>query len=246
MLTIVVIGLVAGVLIGGVGVGGVIVAPALTYLVGFDVHTAVSAALLGFGFSGLVGTLRYQRAKAIEWSAARILVLTALPAAVLGAYSLRETPELLLKCILGTVVVVSGLNGLLGAGSRGVPVTALSRGKLGAIGAVAGYGSVITGTGGPLILVPMMVWLQQPVLLAIGLAQVIQIPISISATTTNVALLPDATVCIALSVALAIGSWAGTYAAQMVSQEFLRRVVSSLLVVVGCAIVINVGTQLAS
>lgn len=246
MLTIVAIGLVAGLLIGAVGVGGVIVAPALTYLVGFDVHTAVSAALLGFGFSGLIGTLRYQRAKAIEWSAARVLVATALPASVLGAYSLRETPELLLKCILGTVVVVSGLNGLLGATIRGASAPVLSRRKLGAIGVIAGYGSVITGTGGPLILVPMMVWLQQPVLLAIGLAQVIQIPISISATATNVALLPDASVCIALSVALAIGSWVGTYVAQMVSQECLRRVVSCLLVVVGCAIVINVWTQLSS
>lgn len=246
MLTIVIIGLVAGLLIGGVGVGGVIVAPALTYLVGLDVHTAVSAALLGFGFSGLVGTLRYERAKAIEWSAAKVLIATALPAAVLGAYSLRETPELLLKCILGTVVVVSGLNGLLGATIRGVPAPTLSQRKLGAIGIVAGYGSVITGTGGPLILVPMMVWLQQPVLLSIGLAQVIQIPISISATATNVALLPDAPVCIALSISLAIGSWVGTYVAQMISQECLRRVVSCLLVIVGCAIVINVWTQLAN
>lgn len=246
MLTIIGIGLIAGVLIGSVGIGGVIVAPALTYLVGFDIRTAIGAALIGFGFSGIVGTLRYQRHGAIEWSTARTLVLSALPAAVVGAYSVRVTPELMLKCILGAVVVASGFYGLVGSSKRETAISgALSSRQIGAIGFVTGYGSVITGTGGPLLLVPIMVWLQQPILWSIGLSQVIQLPISLSATATNIELLPDAATCIALAIALAVGSWGGSYIAHAVSQESLKRVVSYLLVAVGFGIVVDVSARMA-
>lgn len=246
MLTIVGIGLIAGLLIGSVGIGGVIVAPALTYLVGLDIRTAIAAALIGFGFSGIVGTLRYQRHGAIEWSTARTLILYALPAAVVGAYSVRVTPELLLRCILGVVVVASGLYGLFGVTKHeGAASAALSSRQIGVIGFVTGYGSALTGTGGPLLLVPILVWLQQPILWSIGLSQVIQLPISLSATATNIGLLPDAATCVALAAALGAGSWAGSYIAHAVSQASLRRLVSYLLVAVGLAIVVDVSARMA-
>jgi len=53
------------------------------------------------------------------------------------------------------------------------------------IGAVVGFGSAITGTSGPVILLPLLFFAEFPSLYALGLAQGIQIPIAVAATIGN-------------------------------------------------------------
>jgi len=43
------------------------------------------------------------------------------------------------------------------------------------VGFVVGVGSALTGTGGPTLLLPLLVWLRVPMLTAVGLAQAIQL-----------------------------------------------------------------------
>ena len=50
------------------------------------------------------------------------------------------------------------------------------------IGAVVGFGSALTGTGGPVLLVPILVFMRAPSLTAIGVSQVVQIPVVIFST----------------------------------------------------------------
>jgi len=50
-------GLVTGALIGVVGVGGVLIAPLLVLLAGFDVHQAVAVASFSLIFTGVVAGL---------------------------------------------------------------------------------------------------------------------------------------------------------------------------------------------
>jgi uncharacterized protein len=45
-----------------------------------------------------------------------------------------------------------------------------------------GVASAVTGTGGSVLLVPVLLWLELPVLTAIGLSQAIQLPIALTAT----------------------------------------------------------------
>ena len=53
------------------------------------------------------------------------------------------------------------------------------------IGLFVGLGSALTGTGGPVLLIPILLWLNFPLLAVVGLAQGIQIPIALSASTGN-------------------------------------------------------------
>lgn len=103
MATIIEIGLFAGFLIGSIGVGGVIVVPALAYLVDIDIRRAIAVALMGYVLSGVVGTLRYARKGSIRWRTARILVVAAAPATIAGAFMTHEISPVLLKILVGVV-----------------------------------------------------------------------------------------------------------------------------------------------
>ena len=52
-------GLIAGLLIGAAGIGGVILVPLLVYVAGIDIHTSIAASVAAFFVSGLVGTVVY-------------------------------------------------------------------------------------------------------------------------------------------------------------------------------------------
>ena len=47
---------VIGILIGGVGIGGVLLVPILTYVLKIDIHVAIATAILSYVVSGAIGT----------------------------------------------------------------------------------------------------------------------------------------------------------------------------------------------
>ena len=67
LVSMVALGAVAGMLVGCVGIGGVIVVPALVYLAGYTLPTAIAAAMGAFIVSGLVGSYAYAKAGSIRW-----------------------------------------------------------------------------------------------------------------------------------------------------------------------------------
>src|SRR5690606_17428119 len=60
-------GVAAGALIGCVGIGGVIIVPALVYLLDVPIHVAIAAAMFAFLLSGVVGTAVFARNRSIRW-----------------------------------------------------------------------------------------------------------------------------------------------------------------------------------
>jgi uncharacterized protein len=247
-MTIVGLGLLAGLLIGAAGIGGVILVPCLVYFANVPVHAAVPAATMSFILTGLIGTLLYARAKSIRWEMAGWLSAGAMPAALAGASAANLASGAFLEAVIGLLTVLSGLNALLsnrkGAGSHAAPV---SNRALLLAGAITGFASALTGTGGPLVLVPLLMWLDCPVLTAIGLSQVIQLPISLLATAQNFYngnLDPGLGGLLALGVPP--GIWAGTGIAHMVPQAALRRMVSILLVSVGALIFSKIALRLVT
>ncbi|MEQ1712975.1 MAG: TSUP family transporter, partial [Hyphomicrobium sp.] len=62
---IIVLGLVAGVLIGCIGIGGVVLVPALHYLGGIPIHTAIGAAMMAYLVSGAIGTIVFGNKQSI-------------------------------------------------------------------------------------------------------------------------------------------------------------------------------------
>jgi len=95
------------------------------------------------------------------------------------------------------------------------------------LGLLTGFASALLGAGGAFLLVPLLVALGEPVLLAVGLGQAIQVPISAVATVANLrAGRIDLISGSALAAALAAGIALGTPLAHGVSQRTLRALVA--------------------
>lgn len=236
-----------GALIGGVGIGGILLVPILTYVLGLDVHLAIAAAMLSYLFSGIVGAIIYTKKGTIRWSMALWIFLSAAPAAYFGAFATSITPAKGLEFIIACLVLFAGLNALITHGKKELRTEPLSPAALLGCGAATGVGSAMSGTGGPLVLVPLLVWLRVPALVAVGLAQVVQIPISILATAGNYMY---GTIDIVISSVIGLGLIAGVNIgarlAHMVSQAFLQKVVALVLVAVGIFIMTRVLIPLLS
>ena len=56
-----------GFFIGAVGVGGVLLIPALAVLGGLDIHRASATGLFTFLFTGLLGTWLFYRKGSVDW-----------------------------------------------------------------------------------------------------------------------------------------------------------------------------------
>ncbi len=230
-----------GVLIGGVGIGGVLLVPMLTYILGLDVHTAIAAAMLSYLFSGTVGAWVYAGKKSIQWSSAFWLFTGAALGAFLGSYAASLVAPRILELVIAVLITLAGINALRTSPEGPFREKPLPGAALFLIGSVTGVGSALSGTGGPLVLVPLLVFLKLPALTAVGLSQVIQLPIAASASLGNYLYATiDVWVAAAIAVGLMIGVAGGARLAHVVSQAQLQRVVAFVLVAVGLFIVARV------
>lgn len=227
--------LAAGLLIGCVGIGGVTLVPLLAYAGGVSIHTAIAAAMFSYLVSGAIGTFVFAKNKSIRWDMTAWMWAGAMPAAFLGAVAASVASGWILEVCIGVLTAASGLNTLLAkSGTDGIEGSLLSKSALGTIGAITGFTSSLTGTGGPLVLVPILMWLQLPVLTAIGLSQAIQLPIAVLATAGNVyADTLDIVLGCVLAVGISLGTWGGARLAHVLPRATLRLIVSVLMVIIG-------------
>lgn len=237
------LGVLSGLMIGCIGIGGVIVVPALVYIGGVSIHSAIPLAMAGYVLTGVTGTLAFAQKKTIDWNKAYWLCIGAMPAATAGTWAVSRTPSFMLEVSIGLLTAISGLNSLLGnSKDNGAPPRALPNSTLFWAGAFTGLLSALTGTGGPLVLVPILLWLRMPVLTSIGLAQAIQLPIALLATAINLAgETLDLTQGLILGVSLSAGTWLGAKLAHGMNQTLLRRVVSTVLIAIGLIILLKLG-----
>jgi uncharacterized membrane protein YfcA len=154
----------------------------------------------------------------------------------------------MLEAALGLLTFLSGLNSLkmLRMEDAAAPaVRSPDRRTLLLVGAVTGFLSSVSGTGGPLVLVPILISLAVPVLTAVGLSQAVQFPVAVAATFGNI-LYGHIDLILAglLALSLTVGSWYGAKLAHIVPRMVLRRIVSVVLLVVGAFILGNVAWRL--
>jgi len=164
----VVIGLVAGMMGGLVGLGGgVFMVPLMTELLKVRQHEAHGTSLFAIVFTGTVGAIAYGLQKSVDIVAAILLAATAVLTARWGAKFTAVLPEWKLKRFFGAFLIfVASLMLLkpylpafhLGASLWGKVISLL------VTGAFTGFLSGMMGVGGGLIMVPVMV-------LLVGLSQ---------------------------------------------------------------------------
>ena len=112
LIILIVIGILAGILSGMVGVGGgIIIVPALVYLLGFSQHTAQGTSLaLMLPPIGILGVMNYYKAGALNMKYAMIIAV----AFILGGYigskiSITYFSEETMKKVFGIIMLVASI-----------------------------------------------------------------------------------------------------------------------------------------
>ena len=225
--------LLAGALIGATGIGGVLVVPVLTLLGQGPAPQAIAASSLAFLLPALValGPLRRQPAQARRCVA---VLAGALIGAAIGALLVRWLPAQVLMGGLTALVLLAGWRGLRAAPHMAAGEVTLGSAALAALGLAVGVGSALTGTGGPVLLLPALMLLRQPLLFAVAAAQAVQLPVALAASAVHAAAgRLDWALAALCGVLLLAGALAGQRAARDLPVARLQRAVAALLLGTG-------------
>lgn len=223
--------LLAGLAIGATSIGGVLVVPVLGTFAGVDPGRAVAAASLGFLFPGAAAWWTGPRADAGSSSA---LALCALLGAAAGALTLAWLPAGGVRVAVGLIALGSGVYALFG---RDRPrATALPTSALAVVGLVVGCLSAWSGTGGPVVLLPLLALLGVPAVVGLGAAQRVQLPVALAATAVNAhAGRLDVLLGLGIGVLVLAGWAAGRRLATRMPVQRLRQAVAVALIATGLA-----------
>ena len=234
-----------GMLIGSIGIGGTFLVPALTHLGGMEIHLAIASAMAGYFASGSIAVIAFSRRGSIVWRQAGAICAGTVPGAFVGAVTVAHLPGLLVECVVAALTLFSGLNALQGRNRPEESGRDLGTSFLVVIGLLVGFGSAASGTGGPLLLVPVLMWLRVPILTALGAAHLCQVSIATCATVGNLLYAEiDVAVAAGLAVLLGAGVAIGVNLAHRIPTHVLRNYVAVALVITGLLLVFGVVRRL--
>jgi len=175
-------------LIGTVGVGGVLMVAYLALFAGLSIHEAAATSLFSFLFTGILGTVLYQRRDSIDWRITAPVCAGAVAFGFLGAMSAAAIDARPLALIIALIIIAAGIYIFMpmktASGERDGRAPG-ERWLLASVGAASGFGSGLSGAGGPLFSVPIMVILRYLPLTAVAASQVLQIVAAASGSAEN-------------------------------------------------------------
>lgn len=184
------LGLVAGVMAGLMGIGGgLVIVPALIALFhyqGFDpaviTHVAVGSSLATIIPTAVSSTLAHHRRQAVDWSAFSRLAPGLVIGAVLGALLADQMNARWLQVTFGVFLMVVAAQMLWGTRGKtlagnlpGLPVMVAAGGIIGGI-------SGLVGIGGGTMTVPFLHWFGKPLPKAVATSAACGLPIALSGT----------------------------------------------------------------
>ncbi|MGE0802877.1 MAG: sulfite exporter TauE/SafE family protein [Lautropia sp.] len=224
---------VAGFLIGVTGIGGVLVVPVLHELRDVDFRAAIAAASLAFGLPGVLALWRMRSERGALSRDALLLIGSTIPGALFGGLVVYGADVRWLLGGLGVATLLSGVLGLRGRdAARSAPPMPAALACT--AGCAVGFGSAVTGTGGPVILWPVMLAARQELRRSLLIAQAVQLPIAVCASAIHLAAGGiDLRLSAGVGAILLIGVLAGQTAAAFLSASLLRGAVCGLLIATG-------------
>ncbi|HEX6267072.1 MAG TPA: sulfite exporter TauE/SafE family protein, partial [Burkholderiales bacterium] len=153
--------------------------PVLTQA-GVPLERAIAASLLGFLVAGLYAAFVHLRRARLEMQPVIMLCVAAAAGAAFGASTLDRLPAGAVRLFIALLCLASGVNALVSR--RPADTHIPSSRMLGGLGLAVGYASAISGTGGPVTLIPLLLALRTPAMAAVALGLAAQLPIALSAT----------------------------------------------------------------
>jgi hypothetical protein len=234
------VGLVAGLFVGLTSIGGVLVLPALVLILGMSPHAAIPATMVAFIAPAAIGLLIVHRQGQIDTRAGAALWSGAVPGAFLGAALLPWIPGRALLWAIAAMLAASAVRALgrrptMSGGDNWPSAT-----TLGLSGLVVGIVSALTGTGGPVTLMPLLNWHGVGPRRAVPLCQAIALPIAVFAS-FGYAVGADLDWRLVgwLAASTTLGVVAGARAATRVAASALARLIGAMMAVSAALIVLR-------
>lgn len=244
IVVLVVIAFVSGIGITTVGPGGIFVTIALYSLTSIPSGTVAGTAHATFIATGLLASAAYTRSGEMRADGARemaiVLSLAGILGSLIGTHVNAFVPRPTFGLLLGVVTMITGVT-IVFRERRGLsplyqldPSARRDHIVLGVVGFTLGIASGLLGVGGPVLVVPALVLIGIPMLLAVAVAQVQSIFIATFATAGyalqgNVSL-PLAAV---VGVPLLVGVGIGWRIAHVIDPSKLKIALGIALVAVG-------------
>jgi uncharacterized membrane protein YfcA len=243
------VALFVGLVIGAVGIGGVVLAPALILIGGVEPHQATAISLIGFTLTGVVSVALHLRAGALPRVLTRNLTAGLIPGAFLGGWLSDRIPDVIILAALSGVCLGSALWALTCGRATGLESERADLGMAvaGPVGLAVGFGSAVTGTSGPVVLTPALMTFRLPTWRVIVVGQVIQVVVTpAGALGYLVRTRPDLGLTAVLGVATAVGAALGIYGVRRLRlpESSLRDLMTVLLAATGMLVAIRLAGAL--
>jgi uncharacterized membrane protein YfcA len=186
-----ILGSVAGVFAGLLGIGGgLIIVPAFLFmaqhLLNIDIEhgmpMAIATSLSTVIFTGLSSARTHFKFGNIDFHIVRYCAIGIAVGASLGGFFATKISGVLLQRIFAGLVIVIALQMIFGRNR--VSSYTLGKASLGTIGVGGGFISALMGIGGGALLVPILVWFQVNIKKAIGCAALCGVVIAAFGTTS--------------------------------------------------------------
>lgn len=187
---LVLLGLAVGVSSGLFGIGGgIIILPALVYLLGYKTRIAVGTSLLAVILPSIVGVISYALESNVNLLMAALLAAGSIFGAPIGSWLLSVLPQRAVQWgfIAFMIIVIVSLFLVVPSRDATVDIDILTGVALVALGLFTGVMSGLLGIGGGVIIVPLLVVLfGESDLVAKGTSLLMVIATGISGTVSNV------------------------------------------------------------
>jgi len=188
--SLILIGLIGGLLSGIFGIGGgIIMVPLLVNLAKMDQRRAAATSLVAIIPASIAGSTTYFATGEINLLAGVVIAAGAIVGAVLGSILLRRIPLVWLRWMFIVLILVVAVRMLLVVPVRGEQVEfsgLIALGYLG-LGLAMGIASGLFGIGGGIIAVPSLVAIFGfSDLVAKGTSLLVMLPTSVAGTLTNI------------------------------------------------------------
>ena len=252
------LGAVAGIIGGLLGLGGgIVIVPALLFLFirqGFSaeiqMHLAVATSLATIIFTSIASAWSHHRHGAVYWRIVAFLVPGIVIGCVLGAITANHIRSESLRFIFGLFELLVAMQiglGIKPPGHRDLP------GNFGMVLAGGGIGtlSTILGIGGGTLTVPFLLWCNVNIRNAVATSAACGLPIAVAGTMSfivtgwNQAALPAGSTgyvywpaALAILIASVLTAPLGASLAHILPVTFLKRIFAIVLVIVGIRMLI--------
>jgi uncharacterized protein len=241
VLTAVALGVAVGLVIGGLGGGGgVLAVPALVYVLGQPVPAATTGSAVIVGVTSAVGVLVRCRGGTIDWRTGFALAATGVPAAIAGTLLGHRVAEGVLLLAFAGLSAVAAAALLLDGRVARVAVEHRPRALVVAgCGAAVGFLTGFLGVGGGFLVVPVLTLvLHLPMRRAVGTSLLVITLNSAAALSTRVVAPPelDWRVLCTFTVAAVVSALVAGRVADRLSGAALTRAFAGMLLAVSLAV----------